>query len=125
MVIGAPLDRLESPNQRPNPLEHNFAVIWAVPSVRPFTGRPSLPPTSFTPYPISFPCGRATTGVGDVGLTQLPIEKNADGVAGAYAPAGLIGCRRPTGEWGGLDFPTNGERGVNGHPARSYSIGDL
>ena len=24
-----------------------------------------------------------------------------------------------------LDFPTNGERGVNGYPARSYSIGDL
>src|SRR4051794_12321203 len=22
-----------------------------------------------------------------------------DGVAGAYAPVGLIGCRRPTGEW--------------------------
>jgi hypothetical protein len=35
-----------------------------------------------------------------VGLTQLPIEKNVDGVVGAYAPAGLIGCRRPTGEWG-------------------------
>ena len=24
-----------------------------------------------------------------------------------------------------LDFPTNGERGVNGYPARSYSTGDL
>ena len=35
-----------------------------------------------------------------MGLTQLPIEKNMDGVVGAYAPAGLIGCRRPTGEWG-------------------------
>jgi REP element-mobilizing transposase RayT len=23
-----------------------------------------------------------------------------------------------------LDFPTNGERGVNGYPARSYSTGD-
>jgi hypothetical protein len=68
--------------------------------IRPVTGRPSLPPTSFTPYPISLPCGRATTGLGDVGLTQLPIEKNMDGVAGAYAPVGLIGCRRPTGEWG-------------------------
>ena len=68
--------------------------------IRPVTGRPSLPPTSFTPYPIPLPCGRATTGVGDVGLTQLPIEKNVDGVAGAYAPVGLIGCRRPTVEWG-------------------------
>jgi hypothetical protein len=67
--------------------------------IRPITGRPSLPPTSFTPYPISLPCGRATTVVGDVGLTQLPIEKNGDGVVGAYAPAGLFGCRRPTGEW--------------------------
>src|SRR3954451_15683002 len=68
--------------------------------IRPITGRPSLPPTSFTPCPISLPCGRATTEVGDVGLTQLPIEKNMGGVVGAYAPAGLIGCRRPTGEWG-------------------------
>src|SRR3954449_11468406 len=63
--------------------------------IRPVTGRPSLPPTSFTPYPISW----ATTGVGDVGLTQLPIEKNGDGVVGTYAPVGLIGCRHPTGEW--------------------------
>ncbi len=68
--------------------------------IRPITGRPSLPPTSFTPCPVSLPCGRATTGVGDVGLTQLPIEKNMGGVVGAYAPVGLIGCRRPTGEWG-------------------------
>ena len=67
--------------------------------IRPITGRPSLPPTSFTPRPVSLPRGRATTEVGDVGLTQLPIEKNAGGVVGAYAPAGLIGCRRPTGEW--------------------------
>src|SRR3954467_8384357 len=67
--------------------------------IRPITGRPSLPPTSFTPRPISLPCGRATTGVGDVGLTQLPIEKNGDGVVGTYAPVGLIGCRHPTGEW--------------------------
>jgi hypothetical protein len=71
---------------------------WRGP-IRPITGRPSLPPTSFTPCPVSLPCGRATTVVGDVGLTQLPIEKNMDGVAGAYAPVGLIGCRRPTGEW--------------------------
>src|SRR3954451_2193601 len=67
--------------------------------IRPITGRPSLPPTSFTPRPVSLPCGRATAEAGDVGLTQLPIEKNADGVVGAYAPVGLIGCRRPTGEW--------------------------
>jgi len=67
--------------------------------IRPITGRPSLPPTSFTPCPVSLPCGRATTEVGDVGLTQLPIEKNLDGMVGTYAPVGLIGCRRPTGEW--------------------------
>ncbi len=69
--------------------------------IRPITGRPSLAPTSFTPRPISLPCGRATTEVGDVGLTQLLIEKNGGGVVGAYAPVGLIGCRRPTGERGG------------------------
>ena len=69
--------------------------------IRPITGRPSLPPTSFTPYPVSLPCGRATTEVGDVGLTQLPIEKNVDGVVGTYAPAGVIGCRRHAGERGG------------------------
>ncbi len=68
--------------------------------IHPITGRPSLPPTSFTPCPVSSPCGRATTVVGDVGLTQLPIEKNTDGVVGDYAPVGFIGCRRPTGEWG-------------------------
>lgn len=68
--------------------------------IRPVTGRPSLFPTSFTPSPVSCPCGQATTKVGDVGLTQLPIEKNRDGVVGAYAPVGLIGCRWPTGEWG-------------------------
>src|SRR3954454_3427818 len=67
--------------------------------IRPIKGRPSLPPTSFTPRPISLPCGRATTEVGDVGLTQLLIEKNVDGVVGTYAPVGVIGCRRPTGEW--------------------------
>ena len=55
--------------------------------IRPITGRPSLAPTSFTPRPISFPCGRATAEAGDVGLTQLPIEKDTDGVAGTYAPA--------------------------------------
>ena len=54
--------------------------------IRPVTGWPSLSPTSFTPRPVSLPCGRATTGVGDVGLTQLPIEKNGDGVVGTYAP---------------------------------------
>jgi hypothetical protein len=69
--------------------------------IRPITGRPSLPPTSFTPCPVSLPCGRATTVVEDVGLTQLPIEKNVGGVVGAYAPVGLIGCRRPAGERGG------------------------
>src|SRR3954464_4985005 len=42
-------------------------------------------------YPVSLPCGRATTEAGDVGLTQLPIEKNADGVVGTNAPVGLIG----------------------------------
>ena len=67
--------------------------------IRSITGRPSLPPTSFTPRPISLPCGRATAEAGGVGLTQLPIEKNMDGVVGTYAPVGLIGCRRPTGEW--------------------------
>jgi hypothetical protein len=68
--------------------------------VRPITGRPSLPPTSFTPSPISCPCGQDTTEVEDMGLTQLPIEKNRGGMVGTYAPVGLFGCRRPTGEWG-------------------------
>jgi hypothetical protein len=68
--------------------------------IRPITGRPSLPPTSFTPCPVSLPCGRATAVAGDVGLTQLPVEKNTGGVVGTYAPVGVIGCRRPTGEWG-------------------------
>jgi hypothetical protein len=91
--------------------------------IRPVTGRPSLPPTSFTPYPVSFPCGRATTVVGDVGLTQLPIEKNMDGVVGTYAPVGLIGCRRPTGERGGPTHVPFWSRLVSllaGSPLRSF-----
>ncbi len=44
--------------------------------IRPITGRPSLPPTSFTRDSIPLPYGRDTTEVGSVGLTQLPTEKN-------------------------------------------------
>ena len=63
--------------------------------IRPVTGRPSLPPTSFTPCPVSLPRGRATTEVGDVGLTQLPIEKNVGGVVGAYARWGWSDVAAP------------------------------
>jgi hypothetical protein len=63
--------------------------------IRPITGRLSLPPTSFTPCPVSLPCGRATTEVGDMGLTQLSIEKNLGGMVGISAPVGLVGCRCP------------------------------
>lgn len=68
--------------------------------IRPITGRPSLPPTSFTPSPLSCPCGQDTTEVEDMGLTQLPIEKNRGGMVGTSAPVGWFGCRRPTGERG-------------------------
>src|SRR3954451_22071831 len=56
--------------------------------VRPITGRPSLPPTSFTRYSIPLPCGRATTDVGSVGLTQLPTEKKVYRLGWSLYPGG-------------------------------------
>jgi hypothetical protein len=63
--------------------------------IRPVTGRRSLPPTSFTRYSIPLPCGRDTTEVGSVGLTQLPTEKNVDRFGWSLYPGGSLGCRRP------------------------------
>jgi hypothetical protein len=58
--------------------------------IRPVTGRPSLAPTSFTRYSIPLPCGRATTEVGSIGLTQLSMEKNLDRFGWSLYPGGSV-----------------------------------
>ena len=44
--------------------------------IRPITGRRSLFPSSSTLCSIPLPCGRDTTDVGSIGLTQLLMKKN-------------------------------------------------
>ena len=68
--------------------------------IRPITGRPSLPPTSFTRYSVPLPCGRATTVVGSVGLTQLSMEKNADRLGWSLYPGGSVWMSSPSQEKG-------------------------
>ena len=58
--------------------------------IRPITGRPSLPPTSFTRDSVPLPCGRATTVVGSIGLTQLSMEKNLDRFGWSLYPGGSV-----------------------------------
>ncbi len=61
--------------------------------IRPITGRPSLSPASSTPWPISLPCGRATTQrAGAVGLTQLIGIEMRRGEAGLYNPVEHAGA---------------------------------
>ena len=66
--------------------------------IRPVTGRPSLPPTSYTRDSIPLPCGRDTTEVGSIGLTQLSMEKNPDRLGWSLYPGGRCGCRHPQGD---------------------------
>src|SRR3954447_26152698 len=56
--------------------------------VRPVTGRPSLFPTSFTLRPVPRPCGRDTTVVGGVGLTQLSLKKDGERLGWSLYPGG-------------------------------------
>ena len=63
--------------------------------VRPITRRHSLFPSSSTLCPVPLPCGRDTTYVGGIGLTQLLVKKSVDQSGWSLCPGGIIGCRRP------------------------------
>jgi hypothetical protein len=81
--------------------------------IRPITGRPSLPPTSFTRCSIPLPCGRATTEVGSVGLTQLPTEKNVDRLGWSLYPGGSVWMSSSSSEEGRSDPLTFWSRPVS------------
>jgi hypothetical protein len=81
--------------------------------IRPVTGRPSLPPTSFTPCPVSLPCGRATTVVGSIGLTQLSMEKNPDRLGWSLYPGGSAWMSSSSSEEGRSDPLTFWSRPVS------------
>lgn len=57
--------------------------------IRPITERRSLSPTSFTRCAVSLPCGRDTTFVEHIGLTQLTTKEMRAGPVGTYPPVGL------------------------------------
>jgi len=57
--------------------------------IRPVTRRRSLFPSSHTLYSIPLPCGRDTTCVGSVGLTQLSVKKNVSGTVGVCTPVSV------------------------------------
>ena len=67
---------------------------WCGP-IRPVTRRRSLFPSSHTLCSIPLPCGRDTTSVGNIGLTQLSMKKNVARSGWNLYPGGRIGCRHP------------------------------
>ena len=62
--------------------------------IRPVAGRHSLLPSSSTLCPVPLPCGRDTTYVGGIGLTQLSVKKHVVWHGWSLYPGGRIGCRR-------------------------------
>src|SRR5262249_15944190 len=71
--------------------------------IRPVTGRPSLPPTSFTRCSIPLPCGRDTTEVGSLGLTQFPPANNRDRFGWSRDPGGSAWMSSSSSEEGRSD----------------------
>jgi hypothetical protein len=63
--------------------------------IRPITGRHALFPSSHTLCAIPLPCGRATTYVGCIGLTQLSTKKHVVRSGWSLYPGGRIGYRHP------------------------------
>jgi len=57
--------------------------------IRPVTRRRSLFPSSHTLCSIPLPCGRDTTYVGSIGLTQLSMKKNMSGTVGVCTPVSI------------------------------------
>jgi hypothetical protein len=62
---------------------------------RSITGRRSLLPSSPPLCSVPLPCGRHTTGVGSVGLTQLLMKKRVGRSGWRLDPGGRFGCRHP------------------------------
>src|SRR6516165_7948602 len=87
-VPSSNFSRGEEVTEVPDVRTSRKSAPFRVGPLRPVTGRPSLPPTSFTRYSIPLPRGRDTTEVGSVGLTQLPIEKNVDRFGWSLYPGG-------------------------------------
>ena len=58
--------------------------------IHPVTRWHSLFPSSHTLCPIPIPCGRDTTCVGSIGLTQLSMKKNVSGTVGVCTPVGVL-----------------------------------
>ena len=63
--------------------------------IRPVTGRHSLFPSSHTLGSLSLPCGRDTTDVGSIGLTQLSMKKRVSGMVGVCTPVGVLDVAVP------------------------------
>ena len=64
--------------------------------IRPATGRRSLFPSSHTLCAVPLPCGRDTTHVGSIGLTQLPMKKNVFSTVGVCTPVGILNVAAPS-----------------------------
>src|SRR5713226_8336662 len=64
--------------------------------IRPTTGRPSLFPSSHTLCPIPLPCGRDTTYVGSIGLTQLSMKKTMGDPVGVCTPVSVLNVAVPS-----------------------------
>jgi hypothetical protein len=64
--------------------------------IPPATGRHSLSPSSHTLCPIPLPCGRDTTYVGSIGLTQLSMKKNMSSTVGVCTPVGVLDVVAPS-----------------------------
>jgi hypothetical protein len=61
--------------------------------IPPATGGHSRSPSCSTLCSIPLPCGRDTTYVGSIGLTQLSMKKNMAWLGWSLYPGGRIGCR--------------------------------
>jgi hypothetical protein len=61
--------------------------------IPPATGGRSRSPSCSTLCSIPLPCGRDTTYVGSIGLTQLSMKKNVARLGLSLYPGGRIGCR--------------------------------
>jgi hypothetical protein len=81
--------------------------------IRPVTGRRSLSPTSFTLCSIPLPYGRATTEVGNIGLTQLSMEKNLARRGWSLYPGGSVWMSSSSSEEGRSDPPTFWSRPIS------------
>jgi hypothetical protein len=81
--------------------------------IRPITGRPSLPPTSFTRYSIPLPRGRDTTEWGAKGLPSCRSKRMWIGSVGVCTPVGVSWMSSSSSEEGRSDPLTFWSRPVS------------